>query len=162
MIPIPWLLTKRCQSGYTPLQVMAILKALIMESLGTVLGQDLSIITTSLALLLIQEILKMLLYLHRIQPGKHILLKLPSHLFIEDLHRRRIRAVVKSGNQLQMVFLNQVEQLFPYSQQIQRLQESSMLSTTVEYSTLLIWVVHGKCLMAYNGLRSIFHNILSL
>ena len=78
MILILWLLTKRCQSGYSLLQVMAILKALITESLGTVLEQDLSIIT-SLVLLLIQEILKMLLCLHRIQPGKHILLSLQSH-----------------------------------------------------------------------------------
>jgi hypothetical protein len=44
--------------------------------------QDLSI-TTSLVLPLIQEILKILLYLHRIQLGKHILSKMPNRWYIE-------------------------------------------------------------------------------
>ena len=49
--------------------------------------------------------------------------------------------------------------------QIQRFQESSMLSITVEYSALLIQVSPGRCLMSmmvFNGLKSIFHNILGL
>jgi hypothetical protein len=40
------------------------------------------------------------------------------------------------------------------------LQDSSMLSTTVEYFALLIQAIHGRYLMVSYGLSSIFHNIL--
>ena len=68
--------------------------------------------------------------------------------------------VKKSGSCYQMAFPNQLVHSFQFLEQIQRLQENSMLSTTVVYSALLIRAIHGKCLMmVLNGLRSIFHNI---